>query len=284
MASLKDKVVIVTGASSGIGYETALAFAREGAKTVLAAPDEEPLRELAGRIEALGGEALVVPTDVRDRDQVERMVQSAVDRFGRVDVIVNNAGYGLGATIEQTTEQDFRDLWETNVLGVLYGMQAVLPVMRRQGSGHVISVSSAAGRIPFPGIGAYSATKAAVFALTEALRVEEEDAGIRASVVFPIGTRTRFFKDARLIDSTSSVGPHGPTQAPEHVARRIVACARRPTEEVVPYRPLRLGMVLKALFPPLYTFIGRRAYREQLKLARAREGAVSQAEREAPHG
>jgi NADP-dependent 3-hydroxy acid dehydrogenase YdfG len=284
MPSLKDKVVIVTGASSGIGYETALAFAREGAKPVLAAPSEESLREPVERVEELGGEALAVATDVSKRDQVERMVRSAVDRFGRVDIIVNNAGYALGATIGQTTDEDFRDLWETNVLGVLYGMQAVLPVMRRQGSGHVINVSSAAGRIPFPGIGAYSATKAAVVALTDALRVEEAGAGICASVVLPIGTRTRFFDDARLVDSTSSVGPHGPVQSAEHVARRIVTCAKRPTEEVVPYRPLRLGMILKALFPALYTFIGRRAYRKLLERAETPEISAAQAEGDVSRG
>ncbi len=262
MPTLKDKVVIVTGASSGIGYETALAFAREGTKSVLAARREERLRELAGRIEALGGEALVVPTDVSKREQVERLVQAAVDRFGRVDVMVNNAGFGLGATIEQTTDQDFRDVWETNVLGVLYGMQAVLPVMRRQRSGHIVNVSSAAGRIAYPGIGAYSATKSAIVALTDALRAETADAGIRASVVLPIGTRTEFFEVARLVDG-GSVGPHGPTQSPEHVAQRIVGCAKRPTVEVIPFRPLRLGVVLHALFPALLSFIGRRAYRQQ---------------------
>ncbi len=278
MPSLKRKVVIVTGASSGIGYETALAFAREGARLVLAALDEKPLQDLAARIEALGGEAIAVVTDVSKRDQVERMVGAAIDRFGRVDIIVNNAGYALGATIEQTTERDFRDLWETNVLGVLYGIQAVLPAMRRQGSGHVINVASAAGRIPFPGIGAYSATKAAVVALTDALRVEEASAGIHASVVLPVSTRTRFFEDARLVDSTSFVGPHGMLQSPEHVARRIVVCAKRPTEEVVPFRPLRLGMVLKALIPALYTFIGRRAYRKQLERAEASAACARQSE------
>ena len=209
MASLKDKVVIVTGAGSGIGYETALAFARQGAKLVLADRREERLPELAQRLDALGGEALTVVTDVSKREQVERMVQATVDRFGHVDVLVNNAGFALGATIEQTTAQDFQELWETNVLGVLHGMQAVLPVMRRQGHGHVISVSSAAGRIAFPGIGAYAATKSAVAALTEALRAEESAAGIQASVVFPIGTRTEFFEAARLIDGMP-VGPHGP--------------------------------------------------------------------------
>lgn len=282
MASLKDKVVIVTGAGSGIGYETALAFARQGAKLVLADRREERLPELAQRLDALGGEALTVVTDVSKREQVECMVQATVDRFGHVDVLVNNAGFALGATIEQTTAQDFQELWETNVLGVLHGMQAVLPVMRQQGHGHVISVSSAAGRIAFPGIGAYSATKSAVAALTEALRAEESAAGIQASVVFPIGTRTEFFEAARLIDGMP-VGPHGPMQSPQHVAKRIVACAKRPTAEVLPYLPLRLGMVLHALFPALFSFISRRQYR-RLRRRAAQQTPTQHPEKEVSHG
>ena len=274
MASLKDKVVIVTGASSGIGYETSLAFAREGAKMVIAARREERLRQLAARIEEAGGEALVVPTDVTKREQVERLVQAAVDRFDRVDVLVNNAGFGLGATIEQTSEQDFRDLWETNVLGVFYGMQAVLPIMRRQGSGHIINVSSAAGRVAYPGMGAYAATKHAVIALTTVLRAEVADARIHVSAVLPVGTSTEFFAAARRAEGGPSVGPYGPVQSAEHVAKRIVACARRPRAEVSPYLPLRLGVVLFALFPGLLTIIGRRAFR-QMQASAAKDGSAA---------
>ena len=284
MGKLDGKTAVITGASSGIGYETALALARAGAKVVLAARREERLHELARRIEAAGGEALVVPTDVSKREQVERLVQAAVARFGRVDVLVNNAGFGLGATIEQTTERDFREVWETNVLGALYGMQAALPVMRRQGSGHIVNVSSAAGRIAYPGIGAYSATKSALIALTEALRAEVGDTGIRASVVLPIGTRTEFFEVARLADENATVGPHGPLQSAEHVAKRIVACVRRPTAEVSPFRPLRLGVALHALFPGLLAFIGRRAYRQQRRRGEAQSASTALDEKEVSDG
>jgi NADP-dependent 3-hydroxy acid dehydrogenase YdfG len=274
VAGLTGKVVIVTGAGSGIGYETALAFARAGARLVLSDRCEEPLRELAQRIESLGAQAIVAPADVSQRGEVERMVAAALERYGRVDILVNNAGYALGATIEQTTERDFRELWETNVLGVLYGMQAALPVMRRQGSGHVINVASAAGRIAFPGIGAYSATKASVIALTEALRMEEAEHGIRASVVLPVGTATRFFDDARLVQGTP-VGPHGPMQTPQHVAACIVACAKRPRPEVLPYRRLRLGVLLHTLFPSLLAVIARRQYKSLLKRLAQERGVRS---------
>ena len=283
MPSLTDKVVVITGASGGIGRETALAFARERAVLVLADVNEEPLRELAEQIEADGGEAIAVPTDVSKRDEMERLMQAAVDRFARVDILLNNAGFGLGATIEQTSEEDFRSLWETNVLGVMFGMQAALRVMRRQESGHIISVSSAAGRIGYPGIGAYSATKSAVIAMTEALRAEVADAGIHVSVVLPIGTDTPFFETARSIDGVP-VGPHGPVQSPKHVAERIVACARRPTVEVVPSKRLRLGIILNALFPALLAAIGRRAYRRIQQRRAAITTAAGGEQKEASRG
>ncbi len=147
LPSLKDQVVIITGAGSGIGHKAALLFAKEGAKTVLADINEERLPPVIAAIEELGREAIAVPTDVSKREHVDRMVGTAIERFGRVDILVNNAGYGYGATIEQTSEAEFQQLWETNVLSVLFGMQAVLPIMREQRSGHIISVASAAGKI-----------------------------------------------------------------------------------------------------------------------------------------
>lgn len=282
MPKLKGKVVIVTGAGSGIGEEAALRFAREGAKLVLADISEERARDIAARIVADGGEALALAVDVSKRERVDAMAQAAVERFGTVDVLVNNAGYGLGATVEQTTEDDFRDLWETNVLGVLFGMQAVLPVMQRQGSGHIINVSSAAGKVAYPGIAAYSATKHAVAALTDSLRAEVAGQGIHASTVFPIGTRTKFFSSARLMEG-GTVGPHGPTQSAEHVAKRIVDCARHPTLEVLPYRPLRLGIVLLAAFPALMAFITRRAARRYRQQSAVPE-STSQQQEEVSHG
>ncbi len=203
--------------------------------------------------------------DVSKREHVDRMVQAAVERFGRVDILVNNAGYGYGATIEQTTEEEFQALWETNVLSVLFGMQAVLPIMRKQGSGHIINVASAAGKIAYPGIGAYSATKHAIVALTDALRAEVADAGIHSSVVLPIGTKTEFFESARLAEG-GSVGPHGPVQTAEHVAKKIVACAKRPTQEVLPYKPLRLGLAIKSVMPSIIDSIGLRSFRKQTEV------------------
>ncbi len=280
LPNLKDQVVIITGAASGIGRETARILAKEGAKTVLSDIQAKPLEETTAIVRDLGGETVAVETDVSSREQVDRMVQTAIESFGRVDILVNNAGYGYGATIQQTTESEFQELWETNVLSVLFGMQAVLPIMQRQGSGHIINIASAAGKIAYPRIGAYSATKHAIVALTDSLRAEVADEGIHASVVFPIGTRTKFFQSARLAQG-GSVGPHGPTQSPQHVARKIVACMKRPTPEVLPYKPLRIGIALKSLMPSVMDAIGRRSFRKQSQ--RNSEPTRMQPE-EAPHG
>ncbi len=279
--NLKDQVVIVTGASSGIGRESALLFAKQGTKTVLADIRPQQLDDTATAIQKLGAEAVAVRADVSKREQVDRMVQAAVDSFGRVDILINNAGYGYGATIEQTTEEEFRALWETNVLSVLFGMQAVVPIMRKQGSGHIINVASAAGKIAYPGLGAYSATKHAVVALTDALRAEVADAGIHSSIVLPIGTTTEFFEAAHL-EEGGSVGPHGPIQTAEHVAKKIVACAKRPTQEVLPYRPLRLGIAIKSVMPSIIDAIGLRSFRKQEQPA-AEEASMTPSE-EAPYG
>ena len=290
LRSLKDQVVIITGAGSGIGRQAALLFAKEGAKTVLADIKEERLPPVTSAIKKLGGETIAITTDVSKRDHIDRMVDTAVERFGRVDILINNAGYGYGATIEQTSEDEFQQLWETNVLSVLFGMQAVLPIMRKQGSGHIISVASAAGKIAYPGIGAYSATKHAVVALTDALRAEVADVGIHTSVVLPIGTRTKFFSSARL-EKNGSVGPHGATQSAQHVAKKIVACAKRPTPEVIPYKPLRIGIALKGIAPSIMDAIGRRAARQQTRqepeapMTLHEEAQVPPQQRqEAPHG
>jgi NAD(P)-dependent dehydrogenase (short-subunit alcohol dehydrogenase family) len=279
LPNLKEQVVIITGAGSGMGREMARQFADEGAKTVLADIQAEPLEETAAIVRDLGGATLAIETDVSQREHVDRMVQTAVDSFGRIDILINNAGYGYGATIEQTTEHEFQELWETNVLSVLFGMQAVIPIMRRQGSGHIISVASAAGKIAYPGIGAYSATKHAIVALTDSLRAEVADAGIYASVVLPIGTRTKFFQSARLAEG-GSVGPHGPTQSAQHVAQKVVACAKRPTPEVLPYKPLRIGIAIKSIAPSIMDAISRRAFREQTQ--RDNEPARMQPQEEAP--
>jgi len=257
---LAGAVVIVTGASAGIGRETALAFARRGANVVLAARRQERLEALAAQIERIGVQALVVPTDVGRSDDVARMVRAAVERFGRVDVLVNNAGFGFSGTIEETTEADMRELMDVNYMGAFNATRAVLPHMRRQGRGHIVNVASVVGKLAFPFHGAYSATKFAMVAMTESLRGELDGSGVTATVVLPGSTRTEFFDAQRTNDGHVSA-PTGPQQNPDAVARAIVRSVRRPTPEVNVFPGYRIAYGLNAFFPSLRDFAGRQFYR-----------------------
>ena len=269
MASLAGKVAVVTGASSGIGRATAIALAREGVRVALAARREDRLRQAAAEIERMGGQALVAVTDVAQREEVVRLVATAVERFGRLDIMVNNAGYGHYATVEETDETEARRLFDVNFFGTLYGIQAALAVMRRQGSGHVVNVASVVGRRGFPFHGMYAASKFAVIGLTEALRGELAGSGIHATAVLPASTRTEFFDVAPRPEGYPA-GPMGPSQSPEKVARAIVSCIKRPRGEVLLVPLMRPALATAVLFPGLADWVAGRVYlRQRRRLAAA---------------
>ncbi|PEN09343.1 oxidoreductase [Longimonas halophila] len=172
MAELTDQVIVITGASSGIGEATARLLAEKGARVVLAARREERLNELRDSIEADGGTALVVPTDVTDREAVGHLINTAHETYGRLDVLVNNAGLMPLSMMEKTHEDEWEQMVDVNIKGVLYGIGAALPIMTEQGHGHVVNVSSVAGRRLFPGGAVYCGTKFFVRALSEGMRNE----------------------------------------------------------------------------------------------------------------
>lgn len=275
---LAERVVIVTGASSGIGRATALEFGRRGARVVLAARREERLLEVADRVQRTGAEALAVRCDVAAPGDIEALVGQTLDRFGRIDVLVNNAGFGFSGTIEDTPEDVMRALIEVNYLGAFNLTRVVLPHMRRQRSGHIVNVSSVVGKISFPYHGAYSASKFALCAMTEALRGELAGSGVTATVVLPATTRTEFFDVERTVGRHTSA-PFGPQQSPERVARAIVRSVNHPTPEVNLMPPLRLAYGINAFFPALRDVAGRIFYRRQERAgaahARSREDEVS---------
>jgi len=185
-APLEGRVAIVTGASSGIGEAGAEALARAGARVAAAARRKERLDALCERIRAAGGVALAVPIDVAKREQVEALAEQVVDAWGRIDVLVNNAGLMPLSPIREGRVDDWDRMIDVNVKGVLYGIAAVLPVMLEQGSGHVVNVGSVAGRRPFPGGTVYAATKFAVRALTAGMQLElSASEGIRVTDVQP---------------------------------------------------------------------------------------------------
>ncbi len=182
---LGNQVVAVTGASSGIGEATVLACARAGAAVALAARRAERIEELASQIESQGGRAIAVPTDVSDEEQAHAFVMRAHEELGRLDVLVNNAGVMLLGPIENAPTEEWRRMIEVNVFGVLYCTHAALPLMHAQGSGHIVNVSSVAGRVARAGSGVYNLTKHGVGAFSESLRQECVALGVRVTVIEP---------------------------------------------------------------------------------------------------
>lgn len=191
MSGIAGKVVVITGASSGIGEATALLLAGRGAKVVLGARGSDRLEALAGRISDAGGEVAWTRTDVRRRADLVNLVELAGRTFGRLDVIVNNAGVGLISPMDDLRVEDWEEMIDVNLKGVLYGIAAALPVFRRQGSGHVVNTLSTAGLSVVPTMAVYAGTKNAVRAISEGLRQEAGDT-LRVTSVSPGFVHTDF--------------------------------------------------------------------------------------------
>ncbi|MBD2561533.1 MULTISPECIES: SDR family oxidoreductase [Nostoc] len=182
---LEDKVAIITGASSGIGEATAIALAAEGAKVVIAARRSDRLEAVAKRIESSGGQALPIVTDITDETQANNLIQKANAELGRVDILVNNAGIALTGNIDGGNTSDWRRMFDVNVFGLLYATHAVLPIFKAQSGGHIVNISSVAGRLARAGVGIYNATKWGVNAISESLRQEVLKDNIRVTIIEP---------------------------------------------------------------------------------------------------
>ena len=183
--NIEGKVVVITGASSGLGEATAQLLSAQGASVVLGARRIDRLRVLADELSRRGGKALAVPTDVIQCDQVKRLVDAAVQTYGRIDVMINNAGLMPQALLERLKIDEWNRMIDVNIKGVLYGIAAALPHMKQQKAGHFINVSSVAGHRVGPGFAVYAATKYAVRALSEGLRQEVKPYNIRTTVISP---------------------------------------------------------------------------------------------------
>jgi len=271
MSSLSGRVAVITGASSGIGLACATLLAREGAAVVLGARRSERLQEAVRAIEAGGGRALAITMDVSRSEDVERLVADTLSGFGRLDVMICNAGFGYYGTLEDTSPDVMQRMMDVNYMGTFLAARAALPVFRRQQSGHLIFVSSIVGRRGIPFMGGYSATKAAQSALAESLRAEFFGTNIHASCVFPVSTVSEF-RDAMVRDYGHHVTGLGPKQPVEVVAAAIVECLRRPRPEVYPHRKSRLLTIVNSLAPAFTDKVVR-------KYGRRRDTAVESAAR-----
>jgi len=248
---LQGKVAIVTGGSLGIGRAIALDLATHGADVAINyRKHAAEANAVVGDMERIGRRGLAVQADVASFDDALRMVDTVREKLGRLDILVNNAGLGHFGRLESMPVEEARYLFDVNVMGTLYGIQAVVPIMRAQRSGHIINVASVVGKRASPGSGFYSATKCAQVALSEALRLELADTGIDVSVICPVSTMTEFFEVAAS-RSPLKFDPVGPRYSAEQVAGVILGCVRRPRLEVMVYPPARLMVILNAVAPRL---------------------------------
>jgi NADP-dependent 3-hydroxy acid dehydrogenase YdfG len=245
---LHGKVVAITGASAGIGRATALRAAGEGAIVVLLARRGDKLNALAADITAQGGTALAIAGDVTLAEDVEAFVGRAAEAFGRLDVMICNAGIGYHGPLDDTPTAVMRRLVDVNLMGTLYAARAALAIMRRQGAGHIIAVSSIAGRRGVGGSSVYSATKAAQIGFIEGLRAEFSGTDLRASVIYPVSTVTEFHQ-AIARDFGQAVKGKGPKQSADRVAHAIVECMVNPRAEVYPFGNAKWLAVLSVVAP-----------------------------------
>ena len=245
----ENTVVVVTGASRGIGKEVALAFARQGAHVVLAARSAVGLAAVEKEIHGLGAEALAVATDVTSPSSVTAMVLAAMNRFGRIDVLVNNAGIGKVGGIESDSfDQDVRHTLQASLFGMIDVTRQVLPILRHQGSGTVVNMSSVMGRKAFARFGSYAIVMHAVSAFSDALRQEAADTGIRVSVIHPALTATDLLRDA---DEDQMPGPfrHMTPLSSAAVGLAVVRAVRRGQRRVVLPRTANMLLLGEAVSP-----------------------------------
>ncbi len=246
--SLEGRVAAITGGSSGIGLACATHLARAGVAVVLGARRLSLLEATAQEIRAAGGRAAIARMDVTREADVQALVATATREFGRLDIMICNAGFGYYGPIDETPSDVMQRLMDVNYMGTFYGARAALPIFRAQNRGHLLFVSSIVGRRGIPLMGAYTATKAAQAGLAEALRAEFAGSSIHVTCVYPISTPTGFI-EAMARDFGHQIGGLGPRQGVDEVARAIVRCIERPRPELYPKAISRGLTVLNALAP-----------------------------------
>ncbi|HEV2295626.1 MAG TPA: SDR family oxidoreductase [Tepidisphaeraceae bacterium] len=273
LRNLQDMIVVITGASAGIGKALAKALSRRGAKLVLAARREKRLESLNA---SLGGGHLTVVTDVANREDCQRLIERALQQFGRIDTLVCNAGYGYYRLVQNTTPDDVRKIFATNVFGTTDCIAAAMPhlldqPLRDNYRAQVMIVSSAAARRTPPYLGVYGATKAAQLSIAEAMRVELRPKGIAVTSVHPIMTATEFARVARA-GGDVNIPRSGMSQTVEQVVSAMVSAIERPRAEVWPHRMSRWGLGLATLAPGI---ADRALHRYLRRVAAVNQGTSS---------
>lgn len=257
MSKLENKVVLITGASSGFGEDAALMFAEEGCKVVLAARRIDRLQNLAAKIQDAGGESIAIPVDIVDLAEVQNLVQSALDLYGQIDILFNNAGIGRVDWFEyHTPDRDIDTLINVNLIGLMQVTREVVPYMLARGEGHIINMVSVAGLMAPPLIAGYSASKFGVRAFTDVLRREVTPFGVEVSGIYPGPASTEFGqhigKNVAYASLRSRVNVH---MTSKYVARRVIDVAKRPRRMLIIPWWFRVFYIFDTLFPAVMDWI-----------------------------
>ncbi len=257
MAKLANKVVLITGASSGFGEDAARLFAEQGCRVVLAARRMDRLQELATKIQDAGGEAMAIPVDIVDHAEIDNMVQSTLDLYGQIDILFNNAGLGRVGWFESfSMERDIETLIEVNLTGLIQVTRAVLPGMLARRAGHIINMISIAGLIAAPLITTYSASKSGARGFTDSLRREVAPLGIKVSGIYPGPAATEFGQHLGGNSAYSAVRSFLKLSlTSEYVARRVIGIAKWPRRSLVLPGWFRILTTFEALFPVVVDWI-----------------------------
>ncbi len=254
---IAGRTAIVTGASSGIGRESARELAARSANVVLASRNRAKLEEVAVDLVHLPGRTLVVPTDVTDRLAVEALVRRTLEEFGAVDILVNNAGSGLFAPIASGSIENMRRIFDVNLWGAIHCIQAAVPYMQAQRRGHIVNVSSVAGRFAPPYMGIYAATKHALRAVSDALRNEVAGSGIGVSTIYPGLTQTSFTEAMTQEVPVPHIPPVVRFVPPRVVAQRITSAIRWNLRDVFVSPEDVAAVVGSAMAPHVFDWVAR---------------------------
>ena len=244
--SFKDKIVVITGASSGIGREAAHEFAKRGAKLVLISRRREKLEELQKAMAKFNTEILIIPCDVSNKDEVKKMADQALEKFGKIDILVNNAGFAIYGMVSNLTIEEIEAQMATNYFGMIYCTKNFLPTLQKQNSGHIVNVASVAASFGLPGIASYCASKFAMLGFSEGLKHELYGTKIGVTVVSPIMVKTNFFDH----QSFEKMPKYSPTALdPKIVAKAIVRAAQSPRLEIIVPNIVRIAVSAKHVIP-----------------------------------
>ncbi|MBI2672202.1 SDR family oxidoreductase [Candidatus Woesearchaeota archaeon] len=227
-----EKVVVITGGNSGIGKSTAIEFAKKKASVVIIGKDRDKLLKTLEELKRYNEKCGSVVCDIRDRINIKSCINMILGKYGSVDILINNAGIAMYEEFDKEIPENITNMVNTNFLGTIYFCKYVIPIMKEQKSGHIINVSSIAGKIGFPNVAVYAATKGAIYSFTEVLYYELKNHGIKVSVICPGATKTNLF-DHESWKKFPHEKRHKHAQEPIEVAREIIKCAENYKFEVI---------------------------------------------------